>query len=153
MPHITEKPQIEWAKSVHHRNRTLTLYSQSSYGLIRAGFFFCANSPHYSLADLFREHQLREDSRIYLGNCSAKSFFHHTLGISLSRPATMAPSAENHSRSHSLLLFQKLLNLRDGASPLTLMLDSLEQGAAPVLREFVSRAKVCAFGFHDSVDR
>ncbi|EFQ27861.1 histone acetylation protein 2 [Colletotrichum graminicola M1.001] len=54
----------------------------------------------------------------------------------------MAPSAENHSRSHSLLLFQKLLNLRDGASPLTLVLDSLEQGAAPVLREFVSRAKV-----------
>ncbi|KAK1599660.1 uncharacterized protein LY79DRAFT_146714 [Colletotrichum navitas] len=56
----------------------------------------------------------------------------------------MAPSAENHSRSHNLLLFQKLLNLRDGASPLTLVLDSLEQGAAPVLREFVSRAKVCA---------
>ncbi|KAK2002081.1 histone acetylation protein 2 [Colletotrichum falcatum] len=54
----------------------------------------------------------------------------------------MAPLAENHSRSHSLLLFQKLLNLRDGASPLTLVLDSLEQGAAPVLREFVSRAKV-----------
>ncbi|GKT58688.1 elongator complex protein 5 [Colletotrichum tofieldiae] len=54
----------------------------------------------------------------------------------------MAPSAENHSRSHSLLLFQKLLNLRDSASPLTLVLDSLEQSAAPVLREFVSRAKV-----------
>ncbi|KAK1655432.1 histone acetylation protein 2 [Colletotrichum phormii] len=54
----------------------------------------------------------------------------------------MAPSAENHSRSHSLLLFQKLLNLRDGASPLTLVLDSLEQSAAPVFRELVSRAKV-----------
>ncbi|KAF9881134.1 killer toxin sensitivity protein [Colletotrichum karsti] len=54
----------------------------------------------------------------------------------------MAPSAENHSRSHSLLLFQKLLNLRDSASPLTLVLDSLEQSAAPVVREFVSRAKV-----------
>ncbi|GJC93561.1 histone acetylation protein 2 [Colletotrichum higginsianum] len=54
----------------------------------------------------------------------------------------MAPSAENHSRSHSLLLFQKLLNLRDSASPLTLVLDSLEQSAAPVLREFVSRAKI-----------
>ncbi|OBR11891.1 Histone acetylation protein 2 [Colletotrichum higginsianum IMI 349063] len=56
--------------------------------------------------------------------------------------AAMAPSAENHSRSHSLLLFQKLLNLRDSASPLTLVLDSLEQSAAPVLREFVSRAKI-----------
>ncbi|WYZ38738.1 hypothetical protein EsH8_III_000652 [Colletotrichum jinshuiense] len=54
----------------------------------------------------------------------------------------MAPSAENHSRSHSLLLFQKLLNLRDSTSPLNLVLDSLEQSAAPVLREFVSRAKV-----------
>ncbi|OLN84963.1 Elongator complex protein 5 [Colletotrichum chlorophyti] len=54
----------------------------------------------------------------------------------------MAPSAENHSRSHSLLLFQKLLNLRDSASPLTLVLDSLEQSAAPVLREFIYRAKV-----------
>ncbi|TDZ73147.1 Elongator complex protein 5 [Colletotrichum trifolii] len=54
----------------------------------------------------------------------------------------MPPSTENHSRSHSLLLFQKLLNLRDNASPLTLVLDSLEQGAAPVLREFVSRAKI-----------
>ncbi|KAL0779661.1 hypothetical protein CaCOL14_004145 [Colletotrichum acutatum] len=31
---------------------------------------------------------------------------------------------------------------QDGASPLTLVLDSLEQGAAPVLREFVSRAKI-----------
>lgn len=61
--------------------------------------------------------------------------------------AIMAPSAENHSRSHSLLLFQKLLNLRDSASPLNLVLDSLEQSAAPVLREFVSRAKVCDNAF------
>lgn len=55
---------------------------------------------------------------------------------------SMAPSAQAHKRSHSLLLLQKLLNLRDNASPLTLVLDTLEQGAAPVLQEFTTRARV-----------
>jgi elongator complex protein 5 len=41
-----------------------------------------------------------------------------------------------------LLLVQKLLNLRDSASPLTLVLDTVEQTASPLLREFMSRAKV-----------
>ncbi|KAH7318323.1 Elongator complex protein 5 [Stachybotrys elegans] len=54
----------------------------------------------------------------------------------------MAPSNTTHSRSHSLLLLQKLLNLRDGASPLTLILDNLEQPAKPVLSEFITRARV-----------
>lgn len=54
----------------------------------------------------------------------------------------MAPSAQAHKRSHSLLLLQKLLNLRDNASPLTLVLDTLEQGSTPVLQEFTTRAKV-----------
>ncbi|ROT39119.1 hypothetical protein SODALDRAFT_332541, partial [Sodiomyces alkalinus F11] len=53
----------------------------------------------------------------------------------------MVSSTRSHSRSHSLLLIQKLLNLRDSASPLTLVLDTLEQGAAPVVREYISRAK------------
>ncbi|KAG7136211.1 hypothetical protein HYQ45_006170 [Verticillium longisporum] len=52
------------------------------------------------------------------------------------------PSAQSHSRSHSLLLLQKLLNLRDGASPLTLVLDNLEQSATPVIRELITRAKM-----------
>lgn len=55
----------------------------------------------------------------------------------------MAPTNSAHTRSHSLLLLQKLLNLRDGASPLTLLLDSLEQTAKPALAEFITRAKVC----------
>ena len=55
----------------------------------------------------------------------------------------MAPT-NIHARSHSLLLLQKLLNLRDGASPLTLMIDNLEQPARPVIGEFVARAKVCS---------
>lgn len=54
----------------------------------------------------------------------------------------MAPASNIHARSHSLLLLQKLLNLRDGASPLTLVIDNLEQPARSVLSEFVSRAKV-----------
>ncbi|KAK4203716.1 Elongator complex protein 5 [Triangularia verruculosa] len=54
----------------------------------------------------------------------------------------MAPSAAAHHRSHSLLLLQKLLNLRDKASPLTLILDTLEQSAQPVLNEFMTRAKI-----------
>ncbi|KAM6512369.1 hypothetical protein FSOLCH5_010083 [Fusarium solani] len=54
----------------------------------------------------------------------------------------MAPTSNTHARSHSLLLLQKLLNLRDGASPLTLVIDNLEQPARPILNEFVSRAKI-----------
>ncbi|RYP05561.1 hypothetical protein DL764_003738 [Monosporascus ibericus] len=53
----------------------------------------------------------------------------------------MPTSAQAHARSHALLLLQKLLNLRDSASPLTLLLDSLEQSSGPVIREFMLRAK------------
>jgi elongator complex protein 5 len=54
----------------------------------------------------------------------------------------MAPSVIAQRRTHNLLLFQKLLNLRDGASPFTLLLDTLEQSARPVVQEFMVRAKV-----------
>ncbi|KAH6893193.1 Elongator complex protein 5 [Thelonectria olida] len=54
----------------------------------------------------------------------------------------MAPVSNAHARSHSILLVQKLLNLRDGASPLTLVIDSLEQTSQPILGEFISRAKI-----------
>ena len=54
----------------------------------------------------------------------------------------MAPSAQAHKRAHSLLLFEKLLNLRDTASPLTLILDTLEQSAQPLTNDFMRRAKV-----------
>ncbi|PMB68948.1 Elongator complex protein 5 [Beauveria bassiana] len=54
----------------------------------------------------------------------------------------MAPANATHTRSHSLLLLQKLLNLRDGASPLTLLVDTLEQPATPVISEFITRAKL-----------
>lgn len=54
----------------------------------------------------------------------------------------MAPTANSHGRSHSLLLLQRLLNFRDAASPLTLLLDNLEQPARPVISELMTRAKV-----------
>lgn len=54
----------------------------------------------------------------------------------------MAPSALVQRRTHNLLLFQKLLNLRDGASPFTLLLDTVEQSSKPVVREFMTRGKL-----------
>ena len=54
----------------------------------------------------------------------------------------MPPVNSVHARSHSLLLLQKLLNVRDAASPLTLVLDSLEQPAQPLIAEIITRAKV-----------
>ena len=59
----------------------------------------------------------------------------------------MAPSPLQQRRTHNTLLFQKLLNLRDGASPLTLVLDSLEQSGRLVVREFWRRALVSLGGF------
>ncbi|KAI1342083.1 histone acetylation protein 2 [Xylariaceae sp. FL0016] len=55
----------------------------------------------------------------------------------------MPSSAQTqHARSHALLLLQKLLNLRDSASPLTLVLDTLEQSDRPIICEFMSRAQI-----------
>lgn len=66
----------------------------------------------------------------------------------------MAPSALVQRRTHNLLLFQKLLNLRDGASPFTLLLDTVDQSAKPVVKEFMTRAKAGFFiltsSLHDS---
>ncbi|CAI7622186.1 unnamed protein product [Penicillium manginii] len=54
----------------------------------------------------------------------------------------MAPINLSHRRTHNLLLISKLLNLRDTASPFTLLLDSLEQPATPLLKEYIRRAKL-----------
>lgn len=48
----------------------------------------------------------------------------------------------SHRRTHNLLLISKLLSLRDTASPLTLVLDSLEQPATPLFKEYIRRAQV-----------
>jgi len=65
----------------------------------------------------------------------------------------MAPSAIAQRRTHNLLLFQKLLNLREGASPFTLLLDTVEQTAKPVTREFMTRAKASYFILHEALPR
>jgi elongator complex protein 5 len=54
----------------------------------------------------------------------------------------MAPSKLSHRQTHNLLLVSKLLSLRDTASPLTLLLDSLEQPATPLINEYIRRARV-----------
>ncbi|KAI1420143.1 Elongator complex protein 5 [Xylaria sp. FL1777] len=57
-------------------------------------------------------------------------------------PSSTTTTTQSHARSHALLLLQKLLNLRDSASPLTLILDTVEQSGKPILREFMSRAQI-----------
>ncbi|KAJ0425323.1 Elongator complex protein 5 [Aspergillus carlsbadensis] len=54
----------------------------------------------------------------------------------------MAPSNISHRQTHNLLLISKLLSLRDTASPLTLLLDSLEQPATPLVKEYIRRARL-----------
>lgn len=68
----------------------------------------------------------------------------------------MAQTHISHRRTHNLLLISKLLSLRDNASPLSLILDTLEQPAKPLLRECIRRANVgpsnsltlCSFTIH-----
>jgi elongator complex protein 5 len=44
-------------------------------------------------------------------------------------------------RTHNLLLISRLFNQRENSSPFTLLIDSLEQSAGPILQEYVTRAK------------
>ncbi|MCJ1312049.1 hypothetical protein MMC25_005723 [Agyrium rufum] len=43
-------------------------------------------------------------------------------------------------RSHNLLLIERILSLRDDLSPFTLLLDSLQQSAKPLLADIIKRA-------------
>ncbi|KIH95116.1 killer toxin sensitivity protein [Sporothrix brasiliensis 5110] len=55
------------------------------------------------------------------------------------------PRAHAHSRSsYSVLLLQKLLSLRDGVSPLTLVLDTVRESGVPLVEEMMLRAKTGA---------
>ena len=54
----------------------------------------------------------------------------------------MAHSNLAHRRTHNLLLISKLLNQRDHASPFTLVQDTLEQPAKPLLGEYLRRARL-----------
>ena len=54
----------------------------------------------------------------------------------------MTDRALQHRRLHKLLRIQKLLALREGSSPFTLLLDSVEQSAKPLVRQYIRNAKV-----------
>ncbi|EXJ80905.1 hypothetical protein A1O3_07193 [Capronia epimyces CBS 606.96] len=54
----------------------------------------------------------------------------------------MSHASLSHRRTHNLLLISKLLNQRDHASPLTLVLDTLEQPAKPLLCDYLRRARL-----------
>ncbi|KAL9101919.1 MAG: hypothetical protein Q9163_002885 [Psora crenata] len=54
----------------------------------------------------------------------------------------MSGPALQHRRIHNLLLVQKLLSLREGTSPFTLVLDTIEQSARPLIRRYIRNAKV-----------
>ncbi|KAK5272414.1 hypothetical protein LTR99_001806 [Exophiala xenobiotica] len=54
----------------------------------------------------------------------------------------MAQTNLSHRRTHNLLLISKLLNQRDHASPFTLVLDTLEQTAKPLIREYLRRSRL-----------
>ncbi len=54
----------------------------------------------------------------------------------------MAHTNLQHRRTHNLLLISKLLSQQTQASPFTLVLDTLEQAAKPLLREYLRRAKI-----------
>ncbi|KAK1813352.1 hypothetical protein LTR12_012276 [Friedmanniomyces endolithicus] len=55
---------------------------------------------------------------------------------------SMPPTNLHHRRAHNLLLINKLLSQRDASSPFTLVLDSLEQSARPLISEYMRRAKL-----------
>ncbi|CAK7229382.1 hypothetical protein SBRCBS47491_007227 [Sporothrix bragantina] len=52
-----------------------------------------------------------------------------------------------HSRSsYSVLVLQRLLNLREGVSPLTLVLDTIRESGVPLVEEMMLRAKASKTG-------
>lgn len=54
----------------------------------------------------------------------------------------MSISALSIDRNHKRRLLQNVINQKDNASPLTLIVDSLEQSAQPLVQEFMRAAKV-----------
>lgn len=47
-----------------------------------------------------------------------------------------------HRRVHHVLLLQKILSLRQGSSPFTLILDTVEQSAHPLIERLFRAAEV-----------
>ena len=47
-----------------------------------------------------------------------------------------------HRRLHNLLLIQNLFAAKGSASPFTLILDSIEQSAKPLIAQYIANAQV-----------
>ena len=60
-------------------------------------------------------------------------------------PRIMPDTYSRNQRTQLFLLLDRLLSPDQGASPFTLLIDSLEQSSKPLLREYVRRAKVGTF--------
>ena len=60
----------------------------------------------------------------------------------------MTDKTLQHRRVHNLLLIQKLLSVRGDSSPFTLVLDTIEQTAKPLINHYIHNAKVSLFRFH-----
>ena len=60
---------------------------------------------------------------------------------------TMTDRTLQHRRVHNLLLIQKLLSVRGDSSPFTLVLDTIEQTAKPLISHYIHNAKVGCSGF------
>lgn len=59
-----------------------------------------------------------------------------------SHTAEMTDRVLQHRRVHNLLLIQNLLAVKGNASPFTLILDSVEQSAKPLIAHYINNAKV-----------
>ena len=57
----------------------------------------------------------------------------------------MSERALRYRRTHNLLLIQRLLSLRDGSSPFTLVLDTIEQSGKPLIKEYIRYANVIPY--------
>ena len=55
----------------------------------------------------------------------------------------MADRTLQYRRVHNLLFLQKQLSLRETSSPFTLVLDTIEQPAKPLIQRYLQNAKVC----------
>lgn len=54
----------------------------------------------------------------------------------------MNVDAVRRRREHNLLLISRIFDVRQHASPFTVILDSLEQSGRPLVRTFIQRANV-----------
>ena len=63
------------------------------------------------------------------------------------KTSNMSNRALQHRRLHNLLLLQKHRTVREGSSPLTLILDTVEQSAKPLIQRYIHNANASLTSF------